>query len=105
MEFWRARHKEEGGAGGKPRATQELANKKKKKKEFQEHTPMKGGIMREKFDDYVLAFQSYKAATVELREGQKLLDEVAQDIENMMLLKISAVKVSGGVAAAELVKI
>lgn len=41
-------------------------------------------------------FQSYKAATVELREGQKLLDEVAQDIENMMLLKISAVKVSGG---------
>ncbi|XP_034237810.1 voltage-dependent calcium channel subunit alpha-2/delta-3 isoform X4 [Thrips palmi] len=36
--------------------------------------------------------ESYKAATVEPREGGKLLDEIAQDIENMMLLKISAVK-------------
>jgi len=31
---------------------------------------------------------------VEVRKGEKLLDEIAQEIEEMMMLKVSAVRVS-----------
>lgn len=36
--------------------------------------------------------ESYKTATVEPRKGAELLEDIAKDIENMMLNKISAVK-------------
>lgn len=43
-------------------------------------------------------FQSFKEAKVVSREGLKLVQDIAQDIKNMMELKISAVRVSNQIS-------